>query len=434
MVKRKSLQRDIQIHVICGLLLFAILAAGLGGWATRTELAGAVIAQGLLVVETNVKKIQHPTGGVVAQINVREGDRVKENDLLISLDDTLTKANLAIVQKSLDEFDARQARLKAERDDLPSIPFPRDLVLRGLAGSGREIIGEEQRLFEIRSAARLGQKSQLKERASQLREELQGFATQIATKEREVDIVNRELEGVRYLSDKNLIPITRLMQLEREAVRISGERGVLQSSVAQTKGKITEIEIQIAQIDRDLKAETAREIREIQAKTAELVERRIAAEDQLKRTSIVSPQSGVVHQLSTHTVGGVISAAEQVMLIVPGSDELLVEARIAPYDIDQLQVGQAAVLRFSAFNQRTTPEIVGTLRTISADVTVDQKSGASFYSGRVGISREEVARLRELKLLPGMPVEVYIQTLPRTVLSYLIKPLEDQIAKAFRER
>jgi len=233
---------------------------------------------------------------------------------------------------------------------------------------------------------------------------------------------------------KNLVPIMRLTQLERETVRLRGERGQLMASTAQAHGKMAETSLQIIQIDQDLRSEVAKELREIQGRMAELLERKVAAEDQLMRIDIRAPQSGIVHQLNVHTVGGVITASEPAMLIVPESDDLTVEVKLPPQNIDQLMLGQAAVLRFSAFNQRTTPEINGIVKRISGDIVQDQKSGAAYYLVHIATPVDEVARLDGLKLLPGMPVDAFIQTGSRTVLSYLVKPLRDQIAKALRER
>jgi HlyD family secretion protein len=223
--------------------------------------------------------------------------------------------------------------------------------------------------------------------------------------------------------------------LERDAARLEGERGSLVSSIAQTKGKMTETELQILQIDQDLRTEVGKDLAEIRGKLAELVEKRVAAEDQLKRVDIRAPQDGLVHQLAIHTVGGVITPnGEPLMLIVPKADALTVEAKIAPQDIDQVRIGHRAVLRFSAFNQRTTPELTGTVSLVSADITKDEKTGSSFYTVRIGLTAAEIARLNGLKLVPGMPVESFIQTGERTVLSYLTKPLTDQITKAWREK
>lgn len=426
--------RSIKRHALLGSAALGVLVIGLVGWMAWTNISGAVVSPGVLVVDSNVKKVQHPTGGVVGDILVKDGTKVRGGDVVIRLDDTVTRANLAIVTKSIDELDARQARLKAERDELSDISFPKTLVARSATAQVREIIEEEQKLFEMRRSARTGQKLQLQERIGQLQEELQGLTSQSDAKAKEAAFILSELEGVRHLWNQRLIPITRLVALEREETRIQGERGALLASAAQTKGKITEIKLQIAQIDRDLKSEATKELREIQAKISELVERRVAAEDQLKRIDIVAPLSGSVHQLSVHTVGGVIAPGEQLMVVVPGSDELTVEVRIAPQDIDQVAIGQAAMLRFAAFNQRTTPEIEGRLKVISADIAQDQRSGASYYVGRISITADEVAKLKGLKLIPGMPVEAFLRTHDRTVLSYFVKPLEDQIAKALRER
>ncbi len=228
--------------------------------------------------------------------------------------------------------------------------------------------------------------------------------------------------------------MSRLTVLEREAARLKGELAQSMAATAQVRGKVTEIELQIIQIDQDLSSEVAKELREIDGKIGEFIERKIAAEDQLKRVDIRAPQNGIVHQLSVHTVGGVVSPAEPVMLIVPEADLLTVDAKISPGDIDQLHVGQAASLRFSAFNQRTTPEIQGTISRISADVTSDQRTGQSFYTARVAITPEELARLGDARLLPGMPTEIFAKTYDRSVLSYFVKPLSDQIVRAFRER
>lgn len=432
--QQARIQRSVRIHALTGAAALAFLVIGLGGWAVTTELSGAVVSPGTLVVDTNVKKVQHPTGGVVGEIHVRDGARVEAGDLVLRLDDTVTRANLAIVVKSLDELEARQARLKAERDELDIVAFPAALLSRVSIVEIGELIKEETRLFEIRKATRSGQKAQLRERVGQLKEEAAGLTTQASAKGREVDLISRELEGVRELWKKNLIPITRLITLERESVRIEGERGQLLAAAAQNKGKTIETELQILQIDQDLKSEVAKELREIQGKIAELVERKVAAEDQLKRIDIRAPQAGIIHQLNVHTVGGVVGPAEQLMLVVPGHDELTVEIKVPPQSIDQLAIGQAAFLRFSAFNQQTTPEISGFVRSVSADVTQDQKTGLTYYLGRVAIPTGEVTRLGGLKLVPGMPVETFVRTDNRTVISYLVKPLRDQIARAFRER
>jgi HlyD family secretion protein len=429
-----KVDQSVRKHTLWGIATLLLLFVGLGGWATSTELSGAVVTPGVLVVESDVKKVQHPTGGVIGEIRVKDGDRVREGDIVIRLDETVTRANLAIVIKSLNELAVRQARLEAERDGADEIKFPSELLQSQDSYDLASVIAGEQKLFDLRRKARLGQKAQLEERILQLQEEISGLAGQSASKRREIEFVNQELVGLRDLWEKKLVPINRVMTLEREAVRLDGDSNQFIASAAQANGKKTETRLQIIQIDQDLRSEVAKELREIQGKTAELVERKVAAEDQLKRIDLRSPQNGVVHQLAVHTIGGVIGPSEPLMLIVPENDALTVEIRIAPSDIDQLRLGQRVSLRFSAFNQRTTPEISGALNRISADIAQDPKTGASYYIGRILLPANEVARLRDLKLLPGMPVEAFVQTADRTVMSYLVKPLHDQIAKAFRER
>jgi HlyD family secretion protein len=296
------------------------------------------------------------------------------------------------------------------------------------------VLAGERRLFELRRAARAGQKAQLTERIGQLREQIQGMTEQLAAKDREMVLIEEELEGVRDLRRKNLVPITRLTALERDAARLQGERGMLVASAAETKGRIGETNLQILQIDQDLRSEVSRELTEIRTRISELRERRVTAEDQLKHIEIRAPRDGRVHQLAVHTVGGVIGPGDTVMLIVPGDDPLVAEAHIAPRDIDQVRVEQPALLRFTAFNMRTTPELRGEVTRVAADITQDPKTGAAFYTVRVSLPDHELARLNGLRLVPGMPVEAFIQTGPRTPLSYLLKPISDQIVKAWRER
>ncbi|TKB87577.1 MAG: HlyD family type I secretion periplasmic adaptor subunit, partial [Mesorhizobium sp.] len=278
-----------------------------------------------------------------------------------------------------------------------------------------------------------GQKAQLEERIAQLSEEVSGLTEQRDAKSQEIKLIGLELDGMRKLWHRKLVSIDRITTLERDAVRLEGEHGNLTAAIAQSKGHTSEIRLQIIQIDQDLRSEVATELRDVQAKLAELVEQKVSAEDQLRRIDIRSPQTGVVHQLGVHTVGGVISAGELIMQIVPVTDDLTVEARVAPQDIDQLTPRQSATLRLSAFNQRITPELNGVVSEISPDLSIDERSGTSFYTVRVTLPRTELTRLKGLTLAPGMPVEVFFSTGSRTMLSYLVKPLEDQIQRAFRE-
>lgn len=416
-----------------GLAVLLVLVGGAGGWAVSTELAGAVIAMGSVVVDSDVKRVQHPTGGVVGELNVRNGDHVKAGDILLRLDETITRANLAIVLNSLDQAIAREARLAAERDAASQIAFPPELLEREAEPAVAAIIAGEERLFELRASARNGQIAQLRERASQLDDEIEGLTGQMEAKGREIELLQEELAGVRELWEKNLITIQRVTALERDSARLEGERGELIASIAQAKGRQTEVGLQIIQIDQDLRSEVASELREIQGQIAEFRERKTAAEDQLRRIDIRAPQDGTVHQLSVHTVGGVITAGETIMQIVP-TDTLTIEVKIAPQDIDTVHLGQTAVLRLSAFNTRTTPEVKGTVTRVSPDLVLDERTGTTYYTARIAILPEEMHKLGTLELSPGMPVEAFIQTGARTVMSYLMKPLVDQVTRTFREQ
>ena len=427
-------RRSIRHHAVAGLVIVAILAGGVGGWAGTMKLSGALIAPGSVVVDSNVKKVQHPTGGIVGELRARDGDRVKAGDVVVRLDDTVTRANLAIVTKGLNELAARKARLESERDGAATITFPAELMVRVNDPDAISAMESERRLFDLRRSARVGQKEQLRQRIEQLKEEVRGYRAQQEAKIKEIDLIEREMVGVRDLWKQKLIPINRVTELERQAARLEGESAQLIAQTAQIGGKIAETELQIIQIDRDLSSEVAKETREIDGKLGEFVERKITAEDQLKRIEIRAPQDGTVFQSTVHTVGGVITAGDPIMLIVPEADNLTVEAKVAPQDIDQVKIGQTALLRLSAFNQQATPEINGSVTRISADASSDQRTGMTYYTIRIGMPPEEVAKLGEVTVIPGMPVEAFVQTGERTMISYFLKPLSDQLMRAFRQR
>jgi membrane fusion protein, type I secretion system len=430
----RGVRLSIRQHLIAGLSVVALLAGGLGGWASTAQISGALIAPGSIVVESNVKKVQHPTGGVVGEVRAHDGDVVKAGDIVVRLDDTVTKANLAIVTKNLDGLWARAARLEAEQRGLDKITFPPMLLDRAADPDVSAVMLNESKLFEVRVNGRAGQKAQLRERIVQLNEEIAGLSAQEKAKDKEIELVEKELAGVRDLYDKHLVQLSRLTTLERDAARLAGERAQYIASRAQAKGKITEIELQIIQVDKDMVSDVSKDLREANDKIGELVERKVTAEDQLRRVDIRAPQDGMVLQSTVHTVGGVITAGDAIMLIVPQADDLQVEAKVNPQDIDKLQVGQKTLLRMSAFNQRTTPELNGVVTRVSPDVTTDQRTGQSYYTIRISMPPAEIARLGDVKMIPGMPVEAFVQTGERTMLSYLIKPLSDQLMRAFREK
>lgn len=424
--------RDMRVAAYAGVALLVVGVSTVGVWAATAPLAGAVIAAAQIVVDTNVRRIQHPTGGVVAEIRVNDGDHVRAGDVLVRLDETMTRANLALIENQLNQFWTRKARLRAEQDSREAFAVPDELADQTEVRAIADIIAGETSLLLRRREAINGQQSQLRERTSQIGEEIRGLAAQIDSKREQIRLIKRELEGVRQLFEKNLIPYARLTALEREAARLTGEEGQLIAETARAKGRITETELQTLQVVQDQRREIATELREVEIKLADLSERRIAALDQLSRVVLRAPQDGMIHQKAIHTVGGVVSAGEQLMLIVPEKDSLVVEARIDPQMIDRIRLGQSAKLRFPAFDAATTPDIDGRLLRIAADLTKDQQSGVSYYVARIGLPEAEVAKLGGKALLPGMPVEAYILNSSRTALEYLRKPLEDQLARAFR--
>ena len=426
--------RALRRHLLAGFALLVLMVGGLGSWAATAQLAGAVLAAGTVVVDSNVKKVQHLSGGIVGELKVKEGARVAAGDLLLRLDDTIARTNLQIVQGQLHQIAARQARLKAERDGAAGIAFPKSLLDKASQADIAEVVDGEQKLFESRRNARAGQKAQLSERIAQYREEILALTSQRAAKSRELELIEVELAAQKSLWDQRLMPISKYTALQRDQARIEGEHGALLAQAAQSKGKIAEIQLQILQIDNDLRSEVMRDLRESQAKESEFTERKVAAVDQLQRIEIRAPQDGVVHQLTVHTVGGVVAQGEAIMLIVPGNDRLVIEARIAPQDIDHVRPGQTAHIRFPAFNQRTTPEFDGIVERVSADATRDAQQNQTYYLARVVLQDEQIKRLGSLKLQPGMPAEIHLRTTERTALSYLMKPLQDQFSRAFKEQ
>jgi HlyD family secretion protein len=428
-----------------GSAVVLFLVVGLGLWAATCEIAGAVIASGTVVVATSVKRVQHPTGGVVGDVLVKNGDRVVAGDLLLRLDETVTRANLDVLLRQLEALGLREARLKAERDGLASIILP-----AGEKTAGRqEMIDGEVGLFESRRAVVDGQRAELRKRIAELREEASGLAGQMLAKQQEIDLVQEEIRARRKLDDKErearqleirqvevseLATEGRVLALRREQARLEGELGQLRATAAQVRGRIAESEFLIARLGNEARRSILAELAEVQAKAAELSERRIAAEDQLHRVELRAPETGAVHELAVAGRGDVIGAGQVLMLIVPGADKLVIEAKIEPHDIDQVIAADQALVRLVAFDQHVTPELRAVLTRVSADLARDSRTGSTYFVARVEIADEELKRLGAKRLVPGMPAEVQIETQRRTALSYLLKPLSDQLARAWKER
>ncbi len=428
-----SARRSLGRHMVGISVLALALVAGVGGWAATTELSSAIIAGGVVVVDDNVKKVQHLTGGIVGELKVKEGDRVEAGQVLIRLDGTTVRANLAIVESTLAQLYARRARLQAERIGAPALEVDENLASFVSGSAAAKLIEGEKKLFANRRSALAGMKSQLASRRAQLADEIEGLTVQLKAIEDALTLIDQELAGVASLYGQGLVPMQRVTTLKRQRAELEGDRGRYIAARAQARGKSSEIDLQILQLDEDRRSEASKELTDVEAKVAEYEERRTATTDQLRRLDITAPLSGRVYQLAVHTVNGVINPGETLMLVVPEADDLTVEARVAPHDIDQIRVGQPVEIRFSAFNQRTTPEVEAEVVTVAPDLVTDERSGTSYYPLRIRPKPESLAKLTGLSLYPGMPAEVFIKIADRTVISYLTKPLSDQMRHAFRE-
>ena len=402
-------------------------------WAAKTTLAGAVIAAGTVVVESNVKKVQHQEGGIVGEILVREGDRVKAGEVVLRLDGTMTRANLQIIRKQLDRTVARLARLDAERLGLSEMKLPASLEMRVSEPEMAVLAAGERALFESRSRSLASRKGQIETRAGQFERQIEGLKAQQRSVEKSLALVRDDLVAIEGLHEKKIVSMERLTNLRLEVSRLEGEGGRLAAAIAEIAGKISETRLQILTLEEETRKEATTDLREAEGEEAELVERKIVAEDQLARIDVRAPQSGIVQELAVHTVGGVIGTGETVMLIVPAADGLVVDARIAPASIDDVEPGHPVSIRFSAFDANTTPECKGIVKRVSADLIKDVDAKLDYFIARVAIHDEKACLPGPRRLSPGMPAEVHIQTGERSVWSYLMKPLSDQFSRTFRE-
>ncbi len=413
--------------------VIVFLGAGTAGLlAGATQINGAVIADGYLVVDSYVKNVENLKGGTVETLYVQNGDHVAEGDLLVRLDDTQAKAGLGIITHRLIETKTKAARLTAEQSGNSfdgSMP-----AYIGVSGAAEwlEAIRSELKLFDERQASRDGRKQQLKARTEQFRQQIDGIEAQMASKRREIDFIQKELTGQRHLLDQGIVSVTKVYALEREDARLSGEMGSFRASIAEIKGKISETELQIIQVDDDFRSDVAEKLRQAQSEEGELRERLIAAQDDLRRVEIKSPQSGVVHQLAIHAKGAVITPSQPIMQIVPTADTLTAEIRLSPRDVDQVETGQEVVLRFSGLNQPGTPDANGRVARVSPDLSTDQRTNATYYTVRVEV---EWAGWQHdyRRALPGMPVEAFIKTGTQPAYLYFAKPITDQMSRAFKE-
>ena len=434
--KPRSHERSFRLwpRVLGGLALVALLVVGCGGWAALAKLEGAVVASGIVKVDQNLKEVQHRDGGIVKTLAVRQGDLVREGQVLATLDEVQIKAELSIVRSQLAEALGRQARLIAERDNLPGIEFPGSIGQ--VSSSAETVVNGESRLFAGNKRARDSQKEQLELSVAQTGEEIKGMEARQAAKEEEIKLVGAEREKLNNLFERKIVEYTRVYSAHRDWARILGERGEIAASIARAKVRASEIRVQIIAVDQNASTEAQRELRTVDARISELSERRLAIEDRLSRTEIRSPVAGYVNELFVFTVGGVITPAARIATVVPENAELKFEIKISPADIDQVKEGQSARVRLTAFNRNTTPELKAKVAMVSPASARDPANGQEYYIAYVNLLPTEAAHIQfnGMKLVPGMPAEVFVSTQERTAASYLVKPFTDQMNRAFRER
>ncbi len=418
--------------ILAGFTIIAVLFGGLGTWAAYANITGAVIAPGVVSVETKVKTVQHLTGGIVSEIHVVDGDYVRAGALLVRLDETVIKANLAVTTGELYEYMAQKIRLEAERDSKFELEFPAGLASQTDNRPLMRILQGQQSLFLARRESRLGEVELLKQQTEQLRQEIKGLQAQLASKNNQRKIIDEEIADLMPLFKKGLTPKGRLLALRREKARIDGEYGKHLSDIARTKGSIRESRLKILQTGVDFHEEVLSTLRKVQLKVVELEERKITLQDQLNKTEIRAPIPGKILNLAAHTIGGVISPATTILQIVPDKDRLIIETRVAPNDIDQVYLEQPARVQFSAFDTRTTPQLSAKVTKVSADRQIDKSTGAAFYTVTLTLDPGQIDQLGDNVLVAGMPAEAFISTGDRTVLRLLIKPLSDQLSRALR--
>ncbi|QQR39256.1 HlyD family type I secretion periplasmic adaptor subunit [Devosia rhizoryzae] len=417
-------------RVAWGVLFGVLLLGGVGGWAVTAKLSGAVIGVGTVLVDQDLKVVQHIDGGVLRQIAVKEGDTVTQGQVLLRLDDVQIGAERSIVMGQLLELTARQVRLLAERDGADGLDFPSQFLDQHPDAS--MIASGEEQLFAGNLRNLQSQKDQLQLQIGQLGQEITGLQFQRTAVLAELDLALDERDRMRSLAESRLIETSRVSDVEREVARMQGQQGEIDANLARAESRISEIELQILALDGTVRTEAQRELRVIEAQIAELTERLAAVEERFARTEIRAPVSGTINELNVTTIGGVISPAERLMTIVPADADLSIEFRIATNDIDQISVGQDAKLRFSAFNQRVTPEVDGVITLVSAAAQHNPQTGESYYLAQVETTGQTQS-LGARGLVPGMPVEVFVQTEEQVALAYFMKPFTDQVTRAFRE-
>ncbi|MFT3670727.1 HlyD family type I secretion periplasmic adaptor subunit [Aestuariivirga sp.] len=418
-------------RIFLGTFALATLVGGFGGWAATSELAGAVIGHGQVKVDKDLRSVQHLDGGIIRDIAAKKGDEVKEGQVLIALDDTALSSELSIAKGQLVELSAKRLRLMAERDGADAMPEPAASDPEGLTNSAE--LANETRLFHNNRETRVHRIEQMKLTVAQIDEELRGLDAQMKSNLRETELVQEEYDRVEALKKQGLTDTGRVFSFSRDLARLLGDKNQIESNTARAQAHRNEIEVQILGIDDGARTDAQKELADIEPRIEETRQRIAATTARLSRLVIRSPISGYVNEIFVNTVGGIVTPAQKLITIVPQDAALEVETHIQPTDIDQVYVGQDTKLKFTAFNSRTTPELKGHISFISPATTVEQSTGRAYYVAQVDVPADQYAKLEGKKMVPGMPVEVFIQTESRTALSYLVRPVYDQLSRAFTE-
>ena len=421
-----------KLPLILGFTALAFLIGGVGRWSVRTQIAGAIIASGMIVVENNRQVVQHPEGGVVGVIKVRDGDTVGAGDMLIQLDDTLLQSELSVAELQLVELGARRARLQAERDNAKAIRFSAELLVLAGKAAQEQMEGQRQ-LFDARRLSLDKEQGQIAERIKQTSNQIDGVEAQLQALAIQQDLIHTDLIDQETLFAKGLVQAQRISTLRRESARLAGEIGKLRADTAQFRGQIAAFEIEALKLETNRREAAIQELRDIQFRELELAEQRRSLVERLERLEVRAPVSGIVYGSTVFAQKAVVQPGEPLLYVIPQDQPLIVSARVEAIHIDQVFVGQPATLRFTAFNQRLTPEVIGQVISISADILQDAVTGLNYYRVDLIPLTKELPKLEDQELLPGMPVEAYLRTDDRTPMSYLTKPLTDYFGRALRE-
>lgn len=420
-------------YMLAGTLTIGLLAGGLGVWGTQVKISGAVVTSGQIMVEMRQQVVQHPDGGVVGEILVRNGDEVAAGGILLKLDGFLLTSENEVLQQQLDEQSARAARLKAERDDR-EISFEASILARSeVEAKLQDVLDGQRRLFGARQTNLRTAMDTLDQRKHQIREEINGQNAQLTALQLESEILGEELDNMNILLERGLTEAPRVLALRREDARLQGRRGDLYAAVARNRGRISEIDIEQLRLQATRREEAITELRDLLIKRSELRERQLAILERLSRLEVRSPVGGVIHGMQIFSLGAVVQPGQTIVNVVPQDNELILSTRIDSLKIDSVYVGQAASIRLPALNSHETPELEGKVASVSPDVLVDQATGQSYYTADLTLDDGQLLRLNGKTLIPGMPVEAFIKTSDRTPLSYLVKPFSDYFYKAFRE-